>query len=143
MVFGGGMLDNCQTSDQWLTIDRSQLYLQGLQPEKDGRAGIRLEELMRNAGFENVESRMMQLPLCGWPDDAREKEVGTANRENMSHLLSSLAIYPFTERLNMSITEAQVLLAQARRDAQNPSFKAYFPVWVTLRDVRRFDNETD
>ncbi|KAL2292650.1 hypothetical protein FJTKL_07756 [Diaporthe vaccinii] len=121
----------------------SQLYLQGLQPEKDGRAGIRLEELMRNAGFENVESRMMQVPLCGWPDDAREKEVGTANRENMSHLLSSLAIYPFTERLNMSITEAQVLLAQARRDAQNPSFKAYFPVWVTLRDVRRFDNETD
>lgn len=75
--------------------------------------------------------------------DAREKEVGTANRENMSHLLSSLAIYPFTERLDMSITEAQVLLAQARRDAQNPSFKAYFPVCVTLRDVRRVDDETD
>lgn len=67
--------------------------------------------------------------------DAREKEVGTANRENMSHLLSSLAIYPFTERLNMSITEVQVLLAQARREAQNPSFKAYFPVYVMLCNV--------
>lgn len=110
--------------------------------------GIRLEGLMRNAGFENVESRMMQLPLCGWPDglslnccgdedgltrrslDAREKEVGTANRENMSHLLSSLAIYPFTERLGMSITEVQVLLAQARREAQTLELKAYFPVCV-------------
>ena len=68
--------------------------------------------------------------------DAREKEVGTANRENMSHLLSSLAIYPFTERLHMSITEVQVLLAQARRDAQNPSLKAYFPVCVMFCDAR-------
>lgn len=68
MVFGDGMLDSCQNLDQRLTIDRSQLYLQGIQPEKDGRAGIRLEELMRSAGFENVESRMMQLPLCGWPE---------------------------------------------------------------------------
>jgi hypothetical protein len=62
--------------------------------------------------------------------DAREKEVGVANRENMSHLLSSLAIYPFTERLGMPITEVQVLLAQARRDGQDPSLKAYFPVCV-------------
>lgn len=69
--------------------------------------------------------------------DAREKEVGTANRENMSHLLSSLAIYPFTERLGMSITELQVLLAQARRDAQNPGLKAYFPVCVMFCDARR------
>lgn len=68
MVFGSGMLDNSQSLDYWLTMDRSQLYLRGLQPEKDGRAGLSLEELMRNAGFENVESRMMQLPLCGWPD---------------------------------------------------------------------------
>lgn len=61
----------------------------------------------------------------------------------MSHLLSSLAIYPLTERLNMSITEVQVILAQARREAQNPSFKAYFPVCVMLRNARRFDNEAD
>ncbi|KAI3402125.1 hypothetical protein diail_54 [Diaporthe ilicicola] len=126
---------NAQSHNGTLTDDHglrrwSRLYLQSLQPEKDPRAGIRLEDLMRNAGFENVESRMMQLPLCGWPDDVREKEVGTANRENMSHLLSSLAIYPFTERLDMSITEVQVLLAQARREAQDPGFKAYFPVYV-------------
>jgi hypothetical protein len=71
--------------------------------------------------------------------DAREKEVGIANRENMSHLLSSLAIYPFTERLGMSITEVQVLLAQARREAQNPSFKAYFPVCVMSRNLMLVD----
>lgn len=51
-----------------LTLARSRLYLQTLQPQKDGRIGIRLETLMRDAGFVNVESRMMQLPLCGWPD---------------------------------------------------------------------------
>lgn len=79
MVFAGGMLGSCRSLDQWLTIDRSQLHLQGLQPEKDGRAGIRLEELMRNAGFENVEARMMQLPLCGWPDGLSSKPACSDN----------------------------------------------------------------
>ncbi|POS80570.1 hypothetical protein DHEL01_v201032 [Diaporthe helianthi] len=130
-------VDMYQSSDQSLTIDRSQLYLQGIQPEKNGRVGLRLEELMKGADFENVEARMMQLPLCAWPEDAREKEVGSANRENMSHLLSSLAIYPFTERLGMSISEVQVLLAQARREAQSPSLKAYFPVYVCIGQKKR------
>lgn len=62
--------------------------------------------------------------------DPREKEIGTANRENTFHLLSSLAVYPLTERLGMSITDVQLLVAQARREAQDPAFKAYFPVYV-------------
>lgn len=92
---------------------------------------------MRDAGFVNVESRMMQLPLCGWPDNPREKEIGTANRENTFHLLSSLAIYPLTERLGMSITDVQLLVAQARREALDPAFKAYFPVYVCLGQKKR------
>ncbi|ROW02311.1 hypothetical protein VSDG_02551 [Cytospora chrysosperma] len=62
--------------------------------------------------------------------DPREEEIGTANRENTFHLLSSLAIYPLTERLGMSITDVQLLVAQARREALDPAFKAYFPVYV-------------
>lgn len=144
------MANDCHRVDRWkdcrLTVCRSRLYLQSLQPQKDGRIGMRLETLMRNAGFINVESRMLQLPLCGWPDsalplffqwraretdnllDPREREIGTANRENTFELLSSLVVYPLTERLGISITDVQLLVAQARREAQDPAMKAYFPV---------------
>lgn len=69
--------------------------------------------------------------------DLREKEIGTANRENTFHLLSSLAVFPLTERLGMSITDVQLLVAQARREALDPAFKAYFPVYV--HDLARME----
>lgn len=81
-----------------------------------------MEAMLRSAGFQDVESRMMTLPMCGWPTsinslralasgnanspradsghtDERERGIGTANKDNIQQLLSSMAIYPFTELL--------------------------------------------
>jgi hypothetical protein len=66
---------------------------------KDPRVALRLPDMMREAGFVDIEHRMIQLPTCGWSMDQRDNEIGTANRENVQRMLSSLAIYPFTERL--------------------------------------------
>ena len=52
------------------------------------------------------------------------------NRDNVHSLLSSMAIYPLTQRLHMSREELEVLLARARQEADNPSLKAYFPLYV-------------
>lgn len=73
---------------------------------------------MRDAGFVDVESRMIPLHTCGWSTgnlsfltvsqadtdnfeckDPREREIGTANRENVQRFLASLATYPMTEKL--------------------------------------------
>ncbi|EKJ77281.1 hypothetical protein FPSE_02556 [Fusarium pseudograminearum CS3096] len=58
----------------------------------------------------------------------RDYEIGVSNRDNVSQLLSSLALYPFTQMLGMSFTDFQLLVAQARSEASNPAFKAYFPL---------------
>ena len=71
---------------------------------------------------------MLTLPMCGWPTskrpptnpcdrnirsglwatnlgadsrhaDSRERGIGTMNRDNVQKLLSSMAIYPFTQFL--------------------------------------------
>jgi hypothetical protein len=34
---------------------------------KDLRVPLRLQNLMRDAGFVDVESRMIPLPTCAWP----------------------------------------------------------------------------
>ncbi|VTT63157.1 unnamed protein product [Fusarium fujikuroi] len=41
---------------------------------------------------------------------------------------SDNALYPFTQFLGMSFSDFQLLIAQARSEASNPAFKAYFPV---------------
>jgi len=44
----------------------SQNYMQSMQPYKDPRAPLRLQNWMTQAGFVEVESRFVRLPLCGW-----------------------------------------------------------------------------
>ncbi len=147
----------------------SRRYLESMQPYKDPRAPLHLERLVRNAGFVDVETRLLPLPLSAWSTgrlsvptlacvcelrpqprlmgrtDAREHDIGAANRENVRRLLSSLAIYPFTENLgwvrrgpvaprrrltagdSMTIADLQVLVAQARAEADNPAFKVGSP----------------
>lgn len=44
----------------------SQNYMQSIQPYKDPRAALRLQSWMTQAGFVEVESRLIPMPLSGW-----------------------------------------------------------------------------
>jgi hypothetical protein len=72
--------------------------------------------------------------------EQRDYDIGVANQENVQRFLSSLAIYPFTERLgyvsqdlnaceysnilySMTIGDVHLLVAQARQEAADPGFK--------------------
>ncbi|KAK4100864.1 S-adenosyl-L-methionine-dependent methyltransferase [Parathielavia hyrcaniae] len=119
---------NAQSDNGTLTSNHalqvwSQSYMQSIQPAKDPRAPLRLQNWMTQAGFVEVESRLLTLPLSGWPTDPRENAIGTANRANVQRLLSSLAVYPFAQALNMTNVDIELLVAQARSEADNPAFK--------------------
>ncbi|KIN08384.1 hypothetical protein OIDMADRAFT_110979 [Oidiodendron maius Zn] len=101
----------------------SENYLASMQGIKDLRVPPRLENMMRSAGFVDVEGRMIQLHTCGWSSDQRDYEIGVANRENVQRLLASAALYPLTEILGMSIQDVHILIAQARLEADNPALK--------------------
>jgi len=93
---------------------------------------LRLPDLMRAAGFIDVEHRMIPLHTCGWATEARDAMIGTANRENVQRLLSSAVVFPFTERLGMTIQDVHLLVAQARLEADDPALKTYFPLYVCI-----------
>jgi hypothetical protein len=44
----------------------SSRYLESLNGLKDLRVPLRLQNMMRDAGFVDIESRMIQLHTCGW-----------------------------------------------------------------------------
>lgn len=49
----------------------SQSYMQSIHPAKDPRAPLRLQNWMTEAGFVEVESRLLTLPLSGWSTGAK------------------------------------------------------------------------
>jgi hypothetical protein len=52
------------------------------------------------------------------------------NLENTRKLFSSIALYPLTQRSRMPLQDFEDLVARARQEAENPSLKAYFPLYV-------------
>lgn len=46
----------------------SNQYIRSLEGIKDPRAPTRLSNLVAQAGFTEIEHRMIQMPLCGWSD---------------------------------------------------------------------------
>ncbi|POR36199.1 Uncharacterized protein TPAR_03612, partial [Tolypocladium paradoxum] len=106
----------------------SSQYLDAMQPYKNPRAALQLPNWMRSAGFTEVEFRLLTLPMCAWSNEPRDHNIGLANSENVAQLLQSLALYPFTQLKGMSIEDFEHLIEEAKSEASNPSFKAYFPL---------------
>lgn len=61
-----GSITEAHALHQW-----SDKYFESIDDIKDPRAPLRLYELCRNAGFVDVECKMIPLPLCGWPTGMR------------------------------------------------------------------------
>ncbi|ODH37363.1 hypothetical protein ACO22_02638 [Paracoccidioides brasiliensis] len=118
-----GTLTDAHALRQW-----SLKYARAIQDVKDPRVGMRLGQFLSSAGFVNVETKLLNIPLSPWSNDVRMREVGAMNRTNVHKLLGSLALYPLMERLHMTREEFEVLVAQARREVDDLGFKAYFPL---------------
>ncbi|CAM1511602.1 Fc.00g091150.m01.CDS01 [Cosmosporella sp. VM-42] len=103
--------------------DNGTLTREGVQPYKDPRAPLQISNWMRSAGFTEIESRLLSLPMCAWSNDPREHDIGWANTSNISDLLYALALYPFCHLQGMAFNDFQLLVAQARSEASNPAFK--------------------
>ncbi|KAK1252448.1 hypothetical protein MKX08_003635 [Trichoderma sp. CBMAI-0020] len=124
---------NAQSDNGTLSPDHalsrwSSGYLDAMHPQKDPRAALRLKDWMTSAGFVDIESRLLTLPMCPWPSDPRDHEIGTLNAGIVSQLLYSLGLYPFTKMRDMPLEDFQLMVAQARNESTNPSYRAYFPL---------------
>ncbi|RAK73340.1 class I SAM-dependent methyltransferase [Aspergillus fijiensis CBS 313.89] len=131
------MYFNVQSDNGSLTEDHalrqwSTKFMQSLNDTKDLRVGTHLRDLMVAAGMEQVDAKMIPLPLSGWSSDPRARDIGAANLECTKQLLSALALYPMTQRLRMPYEEFQRMISRAQEEAGRPGLKAYFPLYVCI-----------
>ncbi|CDM31683.1 unnamed protein product [Penicillium roqueforti FM164] len=124
--------DNGSITDEHALRRWSTKYMRALEDRKDLRIGSKLRTLMTEAGFVEVDTKMIPLPLSAWSTDQRMREIGRYNCPNMQQLLRSLALYPLTQRLHMSPDAFNSLVDQAQQEAADPTLKAYFPLYVCI-----------
>ncbi|KAK9567844.1 hypothetical protein V6Z88_002175 [Aspergillus fumigatus] len=120
--------DNGSITEEHALRRWSRQFMRSYEGTKDLRVGTRLNTLLRDGGFEEIDARMIPLPLSAWSSDPRMQQIGMLNRENVNNLLPSLALYPLTQISGMSQQDFQDLITQARREAETASLKAYFPL---------------
>ncbi|CAI7598057.1 unnamed protein product [Penicillium viridicatum] len=124
--------DNGSITDEHALRRWSTQYLRALEDRKDLRIGSKLRTLMTEAGFVEVDTKMIPLPLSAWSTDRRMRDIGRHSCANMQQLLRSLALYPLTQRLHMAPDTFNALVDQAQQEAADPTLKAYFPLYVCI-----------
>ncbi|KAM0271171.1 hypothetical protein ACHAQH_009155 [Verticillium albo-atrum] len=82
------------------------------------------------AGFKNVQQMVFKWPQNTWPKDAKYKELGMWNLENITSGLHGLSAAVYTRVLGWSSEEMEILLAKVRRELKDTKVHAYWPIYV-------------
>ncbi|WDK12750.1 methyltransferase domain-containing protein [Colletotrichum graminicola] len=89
----------------------------------------RLEGVMKDAGFEDVQVKRFKWPTNSWPKDPKYKELGMLNYENISPNWEGFLMAPLTRALDWTKEEVLVLAMGARKDTANRNIHAYYQMW--------------
>jgi hypothetical protein len=85
-------------------------------------ATLLLADMMRDAGFTNVTTRIFHVPIGVWPRNKVLKMVGLYWRTILIDGLQPIAVGPFTRGLGWTKEQVEVYLIEVR--------KAYMEGWV-------------
>ncbi|KAH7111588.1 S-adenosyl-L-methionine-dependent methyltransferase [Dactylonectria macrodidyma] len=83
---------------------------------EDGTMG----EAMKRVGFINIKTLWRKMPVGGWPEDEKLKEVGRLNQEALLCDLEGLALRAATGILGWTYGEATDFVSTVRQGLQSP-----------------------
>ena len=94
------------------------------------RPGKNLEEWVKDAGFVDVQVLRTPCPLGRWPKDKRLKQIGLYNWTQLWEGLEGMSLRLYIDLLGWQREELEVLLAQVRKDLQDPAVHAVFDLYT-------------
>ncbi|KAI1015819.1 hypothetical protein LB503_013615 [Fusarium chuoi] len=91
------------------------------------------KDILRDAGFVDIVETVFKWPTNRWPLDKRYKEIGEWNNLNMDSFkgLEALSMAALTRVLGWTQEEVTIFLAKVRRDLNDRTIHAYWPVFST------------
>lgn len=96
----------------------------------DFNAALSLADMMRNAGFINVETRIFHVPIGIWPKNKVLKMVGLYWRTILVDGLSPIALGPYTRGLRWTKEQVDVWLVHVRQAYMEGWVHAHMPLFV-------------
>ncbi|KAH0422638.1 hypothetical protein CcaCcLH18_12716 [Colletotrichum camelliae] len=90
----------------------------------------RLVAIMQEVGFVDAQLRLFKWPSNSWPKHPKFKELRFWNNENINNGFEAITMAPFTRALGWTREEVQDFLPNVRRDLNDKSIHAYWPVYV-------------
>ncbi|KAJ0367957.1 hypothetical protein COL26b_011024 [Colletotrichum chrysophilum] len=87
-----------------------------------------LVRVMEDVGFVDVKMSLFKWPSNTWPKDPKYKELGDWNNENINNGFVAITMAPFTRALGWTKEEVHVFLPGVRKDLNDKSIHAYWPV---------------
>ncbi|KAL6917305.1 hypothetical protein FSST1_008800 [Fusarium sambucinum] len=84
---------------------------------------------MEEAGFVDVEQKILKIPIGSWPKDPTLKEIGHFQSLQEAKLIASYTPGIFSRILHWKDAEIQVLMARVKKDLSNPAIHLYVPVY--------------
>ncbi|KXH33417.1 methyltransferase domain-containing protein [Colletotrichum nymphaeae SA-01] len=88
-----------------------------------------LKSMLIEAGFTDVTMQHFKWPTNPWPKEARHKELGAWNNENLAQGWEAICMAPLTRALEWTREEVIVLMAENRKDFADRNIHAYFSIW--------------
>ncbi|KUJ08667.1 S-adenosyl-L-methionine-dependent methyltransferase [Mollisia scopiformis] len=121
-----GTMKDDYTVYRFLTLIKEGLAVFGV----DLLAMRRNAELLRDAGFVNVEEKVFKIPLGIWPRNKTMKLIGLYLRSVIYDGLQGIALGPFTRALKWTPEEVELFLVDVRKSLMDASTHSYLPFHV-------------
>lgn len=108
---------------RWVELTRQAALKMG----RDWAEGENYKRYFEEAGFVNVVERRFYWPMGTWAKGDYFKSLGAYFVEDTKRIIEAISM-KLLPLIGWSRDEIQVLLAQVRRDMEDPNVHAYTPV---------------
>jgi hypothetical protein len=121
----GSMLLDHPVAQYWGLVSDG---LDGLGVDSD--ATLLLADMMRDAGFVNVTTRIFYVPIGKWPKNKTLKLVGSYWRAILLDGAQPIALGPMTRGLKWSREQVEMQLVEVRRAYMDEWVHSYMPLYI-------------
>ncbi|KAH6987181.1 S-adenosyl-L-methionine-dependent methyltransferase [Ilyonectria destructans] len=132
----GGSIPDFRSDDGTLPHDSAYMEMGRIYLEMSERVSLsgweptKWKRYLKEAGFEDVEERILKIPTNPWPRDPYLKKIGAFELHHFRESIANVFARGYKQILGGDPTYFQVLLAKARREVSNPNMHSWVPFYV-------------
>lgn len=123
--------DDNSIPPDWAYLKYTSAVRDGLKEfGSDFHIGAKVPEKLRAAGFKNITTHEIKVPIGPWAKNQLLRTAGLYMQAAVIDAFNMGLNGPITKGLGWTREEAEVLCAEARKAVRNPKVHAYYTMWV-------------